>query len=74
MKEKFSSEYALIGKNIREYRERAGLSQEQLASRCTVNAAKISKMENGRVDYLISSLMEVAEALGVKLEKLLATD
>ncbi|WP_028298196.1 helix-turn-helix domain-containing protein [Olivibacter sitiensis] len=69
MKEEFAKQYITIGKNIRKFREEREWSQEDVANRCSVNAAKISKMENARVDYMLSSLLEVCKALGKDLEE-----
>jgi len=46
----------IIGGEIRKYREKKGLSQEQLANLMDISRATISKIENGKfafsVDYL----------------------
>jgi len=71
MKESYSSIYQIIGENIRQYREKSKWTQDDLANRCeSVNRSKISKMENARVDYMLSTLLEVCNALGVDLNEI----
>ncbi|MFD2969320.1 helix-turn-helix domain-containing protein [Sphingobacterium bambusae] len=72
MKEKYRDNFVKIGKNIRVARKESGLSQEELAARCeTVNAAKISKMENAREDYNLATLLEVCDALEISVQKIM---
>lgn len=64
MKDNYIAHLISVGKNLRRARKENNWSQEELASRCeTVNAAKISKMENAREDYNFSTLLEVCDAL-----------
>ena len=51
-------------------RAQKGWTQDELASRCSVNREKISRIENARADYMLSTLLEVAEALEVNLNDL----
>ncbi len=74
MKEDFIKYYKIIGENVRLERQKKGLSQEQLASKCSVNAAKISRIENARRDYMFSTILEIAEGLEVDPKKLLDFD
>jgi transcriptional regulator with XRE-family HTH domain len=60
-----------IGRRIRELREAQGLSQDELASRCNVDRAKISKMENATANYYITTLIEVASGLNIPVKKLM---
>lgn len=60
-----------IGEHIRALREAAGLSQDDLAARCDVDKSKISQIENGKKDYNISTLLELARGLGKHPKKLL---
>lgn len=50
---------------LKEYRERAGLSQDQLAERMETTKATISRIENGRRDYTGGFLEAAANALGL---------
>lgn len=60
-----------IGKRIRELREAQGLSQDELAARCNVDRAKISRMENATANHYITTLIEVASGLNIPVKKLL---
>lgn len=68
MKDDFKQHYELIGNNVREIRIKKGWTQEDLANRCSVNSAKISKIENAREDFMLSTLIEIAKALNVNLK------
>lgn len=71
MKVEFKKHYEIIGNNVRKFRKELGWSQEELAQRCSVNAAKISRIENARSDYLHSTLLEVCRALGKELVEII---
>ncbi len=70
MVERYKEVYDTIGNNIKKFREEKKWTQSDLADRCHgVNRTKISKMENGQVNYLLSSLLEVCDALGKSLKE-----
>lgn len=60
-----------IAKRIRELREIAGLSVEQLASELKVSAKTYSKYENGSADIPVGFLNELARKFKVELTSLL---
>ncbi|MFD2599043.1 helix-turn-helix domain-containing protein [Sphingobacterium corticis] len=65
MKEEHKTTYKIIGEEIRDLRHNKGWTQKDLANRCrTVNREKISKIENAREDYMLSTLIEICQALG----------
>ncbi|GGG88327.1 hypothetical protein GCM10007415_22930 [Parapedobacter pyrenivorans] len=69
--EKYEGIYKRIGSNIKKYRNKAKLTQEQLADKSPkLDRAKISDMENGKEDFMFSTLLEVANGLNVDVEKL----
>lgn len=69
---KYGSVYKRIGSNIKKYRKRAKLTQEQLADKSTkLDRAKISDMENGKEDFMFSTLLEIANGLNIDVEKLI---
>jgi len=71
MIEKHKSIYKRIGKNIRRQRKEADLTQGQLAKKNPkLDRAKISDMENGKEDFMFSTLLEIAEGLEVDVELL----
>ncbi len=63
MKEEFQNLYITIGTNVKIYRQKKRWSQEELASLCSVNRAKISRIENARKDYMLSTHLELCKAL-----------
>lgn len=71
MKEKHKEHYQVIGNNLRRIRLEKGLSQQDLANRCDVERAKISRIENATEDFMLSTLLELASALEVSLSELM---
>jgi transcriptional regulator with XRE-family HTH domain len=56
-----------IGSFLREVRERAGLSQRQLAANLGVTQSAVAKIE-GRDDVLVSTLIAYVKAAGGRYE------
>lgn len=56
-----------LGRRIRKYRERRGLSREALAPQVGRSKGWLLKVENGRSDPLHSDLVLLAERLGVEV-------
>jgi transcriptional regulator with XRE-family HTH domain len=54
-----------LGDQIRKAREKAGLSQEQLASNLTVTREQLSNYERGKSAIPANVIAEIAEALGI---------
>lgn len=63
--------YALIGKQIRQYREKKDLTQEKLASDIGVSRASIANYESGKQAIYISDLYKIANSLEVEVADLL---
>jgi len=61
----------LVGSKIREIRNSKGLSIEQLANNSGMDYSQLARMETGQVNFTISYLFRVAEALGVTPKTLL---
>jgi len=59
-----------IEKQIVELRTKKGWSQSDLARACSNDRQAMEKVENGKVDPTIYSLLEIAEALEVDLKEL----
>ena len=57
-----------IGVLLRQAREAAGLTQEQLADRIGTKKTAISRLENHADDIKLSTLRKVSNALGRRLE------
>jgi transcriptional regulator with XRE-family HTH domain len=62
-----------LADNIRKYRRRAGLSQEELAHQAELSVGTIRRVEQGG-DVRIETLHQVARVLGVRTSQLLASD
>jgi transcriptional regulator with XRE-family HTH domain len=71
MKEKDKLRLQKIAANLIKIRKGKGLSQRQLASMCDVDYGKISKIENNKANLTVTTLIELAEGLGVHPRKLL---
>ena len=57
-----------IGVMLRQARESAGLTQEELARRLKTKKTAISRIENHAEDIKLSTLKRVATALGKRLQ------
>jgi transcriptional regulator with XRE-family HTH domain len=60
-----------LGTNLREAREKLGLTQEQVAERSGVHATEVSRIEGGKRDPKVSTLERLADAVEVKPGRLL---
>lgn len=60
-----------IGQRIVELRSQKGWSQSDLARACNKDRQALEKLENGKVNSTIYSLLEIAKALEVKLGDLI---
>lgn len=57
----------LLSGRIKELREAAGLSQQELATRADLSVSQVAKLEQGaKADPRLSTLLALAGALGVK--------
>lgn len=59
-----------IGQRIVELRSQKGWSQSDLARACNKDRQAMEKLENGRVNPTLYSLLEIATALEVSLKEL----
>ncbi|WP_417800607.1 helix-turn-helix domain-containing protein [Tenacibaculum sp.] len=59
-----------VGQRIVELRSQKGWSQSDLARACNKDRQALEKLENGKVNPTIYSLLEIAKALEVPLKKL----
>lgn len=55
-----------FGENVREDRERAGMSQAALARASTVSPSEISRLEAGEREPLLTTIVLLAHALGME--------
>lgn len=61
----------VFGRNLRRFRLAAGLSQETVAERMSVDRAHVSSMERGQQNITLLTLWQVGEALGCRAMDLL---
>lgn len=59
-----------IGQRIVELREKKGWNQSDLARACNKDRQSIEKLENGKVNPTLYTLLEIAIALDISLSKL----
>ena len=62
---------SLVGAKMREIRLKKDISIEYLANSSGMDYSQLAKMETGQVNFSISYLFRVAEALGVTPKELL---
>ena len=61
----------LVGRNLKRYREAAGLSQEALAFECGLHRTYVSGVERGVRNPTVVVLAKLAEPLGIEPWQLL---
>ena len=64
----------MVSAQIKKTRETKGLGQRELASNCDVDVSKINKIEKHNANMLVTTLIELAEGLGVHPSELLEID
>mgnify|MGYP002799392730 CR=1 FL=1 len=70
-KTRYSPEGYDVGGRIREKREAAGLTQEQLAERAGISGNAISRCETAENEMRISTLFKIADGLGISPDELM---
>lgn len=63
-----------LGEKIKDYRKKAGLSQEQLAENLNVSRQAITKWENDKGIPDISNLIAISDEFGLSLDELIKED
>jgi transcriptional regulator with XRE-family HTH domain len=61
---------AALGKRIQKLRQKVGLTQEQLAEKAEISPKNIGEFERGRGNPTLSSLENLAVALGITMAEL----
>ena len=62
--------YKTVSVNIRKYREKAGLTQQQLADEIDVGYVYISKLECNKTGVRLNTLQRIAKVLGISVSQL----
>lgn len=63
-----------IGINIRKYRLKSDISQENLGLSAEINPAYVGKLERGEKCPTIDTLYKICEALGISVSEILCFD
>jgi transcriptional regulator with XRE-family HTH domain len=66
-----SREVRQLGQYIAKERQKRGISLDRLASEMKICKGNLSDIENGKRDPRFSTLVAIAEGLGLKLNQLL---
>lgn len=74
MKERDKKRLKKFAVHLRKLRSKSGLTQRELATRCDIDFGKISKLENHKANLTLTTLIELAEGLGVHPKELLDID
>ena len=56
-----------IGANIRKLRDEKKITQQDLAASCNFEKSNMSRIEAGRTNLTIGTLLKICEALQIKL-------
>lgn len=64
---RYTYEIKKLGEHIRAIRDKRNLSQDKLEALSGVDRAQISRIENGKINVEISTLIKLAEALDAEL-------
>ncbi|MFQ9696700.1 MAG: helix-turn-helix domain-containing protein [Zhenhengia sp.] len=63
-----------FGINVRFYRKKLGLSQEELAFKCNIDRTTVVSIENGYSNTTLLTIANLAKALNIHPSKLFETD
>jgi putative transcriptional regulator len=63
-----------IGKNVTRLREKANLSQTELALRCDKDKQSLNRLEKGRINPSVFYLSQIATELNITLKELVDLD
>ena len=63
-----------VGTKIKKVREAKGLSQKQVAISLEMDQAQYSRIETNKTDPSFSNVYKIANALGVEMSELVASD
>ena len=61
-----------IGKNIKKIRESKNISQAELAAKCNYEKSNMSRIESGKTNMTIGTLLTISNALDVSLITLIS--
>ena len=59
-----------VSNNVRRYRLKKKLSQQQLAKKAKIHPTYLSRIENAKINIFLTTLFKLARALGVRARDL----
>lgn len=62
--------YKVVGQRIKTMREEKGLTQQGLADLCNFEKSNMSRIEAGRTNLTLKSLLTISEALNIQIKQL----
>ncbi|MEX2535803.1 MAG: helix-turn-helix transcriptional regulator [Trueperaceae bacterium] len=63
-----------LGARVRELRRQRGINQDDFAYRAGIHRTHVGMLENGKIDPKISTVLRVADALGLEFWELVRLD
>lgn len=63
-----------IGTNIKKIREEKNISQAELAARCNYEKSNMSRIESGKTNLTIGTLLNIAKSLDTTIINLMTID
>lgn len=63
-----------IGRNIKKIREEKNISQAELAARCNYEKSNMSRIESGKTNLTIGTLLNIAKSLDTTIINLMTID
>lgn len=64
----------VFAENVKFYRRKLGISQEELADRAQIHRTNISAIERGERNVTIKNIEKLAHALGIEPKQLLSAE
>ncbi len=69
----YQEEIEAIARKIKLYRQQRNLTVQELAYRCNIERSNLSRIEAGRSNCTVKTLVVICEALGIRLPDLFQT-
>lgn len=63
----YQEEIEAIAKRIKQHRKQRSLTIQELAYRCNIERSNLSRIEAGRSNCTVKTLVVICEALGIRL-------
>ena len=63
-----------IGRNIKKIREEKNISQAELAARCNYEKSNMSRIESGKTNLTIGTLLNIAKSLDTTIINIITID